>query len=295
MSFAGRIYKYALLLLSIVAFARCQKEDIHNGRVPLAGVDGVYLYKDEVEILYAVQGQGVDSAAFFEEYIANWVTDALFYNKALDNVASTNDIEKMVESYRKSLILSIYQDKLINQHLVPEISQEEVFAFYKQNPTLFELEEPLIKGLVLKLPLKSPKMNDVRRWCMRREAEDLEKLEKYSINNAVFYDCFIEDWTTMGSVVAHTPLTLYQLNERLSRKDIIEFSDDGYVYFIGADSIIPKGGQKPLDMVKPEITELLVNSTKAKFIKERKHTLYIEAQNRGEIEIMNEQASKAAQ
>lgn len=295
MSLAGRLYKYAFLLLSIVAFARCQKEDIHNGRIPLAGVDGVYLYKDEVELLYAVQGQGIDSAAFFEEYIENWATDALFYNKALDNVASTNDIEKMVESYRKSLILSIYQDKLITQHLVPEISQEEVRTFYEQNPALFELEEPLMKGLVLKLSLKSPKMNDVRRWCMRRESEDLENLEKYCINNAALYECFIEDWATMGRVVAHTPLTLYQLNERLSRKNVIEFSEGGFVYFIGADTIIPKGGQKPLDMVTSEITELLVNSKKAKFIKERKRTLYIEAQNKGEVEIMKEQASKTAQ
>lgn len=288
--FFDRVYRCLLFFLFALLVVACKKEDIHNGRVPLVSVDGAYLYKDEVELLYAAQGYGVDSATFFNDYIERWATEALYYNKAADNVASTAEIERMVESYRRSLILSVYQDGLITQHLVPDITQNEIRAFYEQNSSMFELEESLMKGLLLKLPLKSPKMNDVRKWCTRRAPEDLESLEKYSIANASYYECFLDDWTAVGNVVAHTPLTTYQLRERLSHKSIIEFSDNGYVYFVGADTILPKGGVKPLEMVTAEIMELLVNSKKANFIKEKKRALYLEAQEKGEIERMDNPA-----
>ena len=285
---------YMAFLSLALLFPQCEEKTEHNGRVPLVAVGDTYLYKDEVDILYAMSGLGTDSVAFYDDYIERWATDALFYSKAFENVASTAEIERMVESYRRSLILSLYQDALINQHLVPEISEAEVQEFYERNLVMFELEEPLVKGLLLKLPEKSPKMNDVRRWCMRRDIEDLENIEKYSISNAAVYESFPEEWRSMNSVVALTPLTLNQLYDRLSQKKTIEFSDGGYIYFVGADTIVPKGGLKPLEMVAPEIVELLVNSKKANFIKEKKRALYNEAQSRGKVKRLDKNASEAA-
>lgn len=280
-----------LVTMVVTMLFQCKESDthVHNGRIPLVAVDDHILYKDEVDLLYAVYGNGMDSVAFYDDYVERWAIDVLFYRKATENVASTDEIEEMVSSYRKSLILSVYQDGLINQHLVPDIKHEEVQEFYENNAALFELEEPLVKGLLLKVPEKSPKMNNVRKWCMQRTVEDLENIEKYSIANAATYECFIDEWVPLDMVASRTPLTVYQLGERLSRKNTIEFADGGYVYFIGADTIISKGKQKPLELVSAEIVELLVNSKKANFIKEKKRALYYEAQSKGEIVRMDKQ------
>ena len=148
---------------------------------------------------------------------------------------------------------------------------------------MFETEEPWVRGLLLKVPEKAPRINKLRTWCVNRKTEDLDELEKYSIVNDVVYDNFLEEWRTIASLVKQTPLTEYQLGERLSRSRTIEFKDKGFVYFVGADTIIKQGGRKPLELVESEIKELLVNSRKANFIKEKKRTLYNEAQVEGAV------------
>lgn len=271
------------LLVVLMAFAGCHKEDIHKGRTPIAAVGDVYLYKDDVELLYAVYGQGGDSVRFFREYIERWAAERLFYEKAVENVVATNDIESMVENYRHGLILSLYQDRLVSQQLVPDVSQADIQEFYENNEAMFEMEEPMLKGLVLKLSDKSPNINKVRAWCIRKSSDDFELIEKYSIAHSAYYNNFQEEWRTMADVASKIPLTEFQLNERLKKNSTIEFKHDGYTYFVSADTMIQKGETKPLEMVSAEIAELLVNSRKANFIKVKKQTLYKDALQTGGV------------
>lgn len=269
--------------LVILLLLSCKGEDTHKGRTAIACIGDTYLYKDEADLMYAIYGQGVDSVRFVDDYIERWAVEHLFYNKASENVASTIDIESMVEKYRKGLILSVYQDGLVNQQLVPDISLGDIKEFYDANETMFEIEEPIFRGLLLKVSDKSPNIGRVRSWCMRRNIEDLERIEKYSLVNSAFYNSFLEEWRAVSDIADQTPLTEYQLNERLKKKETIEFKHAGYTYFICADSLIQKGERKPLEMVVPEITELLINSRRADFIKEKKKSLYNEAIKTGEV------------
>lgn len=269
--------------LVILLLLSCKGEDIHKGRTAIACIGDTYLYKDEADLMYAIYGQGVDSVRFVDDYIERWAVEHLFYNKASENVASTIDIESMVEKYRKGLILSVYQDGLVNQQLVPDISLGDIKEFYDANETMFEIEEPIFRGLLLKVSDKSPNIGRIRSWCMRRNIEDLERIEKYSLVNSAFYNSFLEEWRAVSDIAEQTPLTEYQLNERLKKKETIEFKHAGYTYFICADSLIQEGERKPLEMVVPEITELLINSRRADFIKEKKKSLYNEAIKTGEV------------
>lgn len=233
--------------------------------------------------MYAIYGSGVDSAQFVKDYIERWAVELLFYNKASENIASTVDVESMVEKYRRGLILSIYQDGLVNQQLASDVSLNDIEEFYDENKAMFEAEEPMFKGLLLKISNKSPNIGRVRSWCMRRNSEDLERIEKYSLANAAFYNSFLEEWRAVSDIAAQTPLTGYQLNERLKKRETIEFKHGGYTYFISADSLIQEGESKPLEMVVHEVTELLVNSKRANFIKGKKRSLYEEALKTGEV------------
>ena len=256
---------------------------MHKGRTVVACIGETFLYKDEIDIMYAINGRGIDSVKFVDDYIERWAVERLFYNKAAENVASTVDIESMVEKYRTGLILSIYQDGLVNQQLVSDISMDDVEAFYEENEAMFELEEPMFRGLLLKVSDKSPNISRVRAWCMRHSSEDLDQIEKYSLANEAFYNGFLEEWRTVSDIAKQTPLSEYQLNERLKRKETIEFKHGGYTYFVSADSLIQQGDRKPLEMVVSEVKELLVNSRRAGFIKEKKRSLYNEALATGEI------------
>ena len=59
------------------------------------------------------------------------------------------------------------------------------------------------------------------------------------------------------------------------------------MYFVTADSIIRKGDVLPMNLVEDEIVELLINSRRADFIKQKKQELYDEALSEGRIKIHN--------
>lgn len=280
--------KFLFSIVTASLLVACHKELPQESRLSLVEVDGVCLYKDEVDLLLAANSYS-DSAKFVDEYIERWATEQLFYDKATENVVATAEIDKMVESYRKSLILNIYQEKLVEQHLNPSISRGELQQFYDANKVLFDADESLFKGLLLVLPAKSPSMNKVRKWCVDMSPESLESLETYSAENALAYEYLMDKWYPLADVVKQIPITESQLLEKLSHKSTIEFKDDGMIYFVCSDTILHEGEIMPIELVSTEINELLLNSRKAEFIKRKKKDLYEEAKLKGVIKINNQQ------
>lgn len=279
--------KYVLCLAFLLLVLSCNNDQPVIQRAVMAEVGESRLYRDEVELLLAANNIPVDSMRQVEEFLERWAVEELYYNVALRNVASTEEIERMVERYRRSLILNMYQERLIDQHLKSGVSESELLRFYDSNRMLFDADENLIRGFLLILPAKAPNVKKVRRWCTGKSPEDFEELEKYSAEQDVVYDYFMDTWCSFEDVAVRTPLTEEQLFERLSRNATVEFKEEGRLYFVCADSIIRKGDTLPLELVKTEINELIVNSRRADFIKRRKLELYDEARNKGEVKFYN--------
>ena len=286
MKFAKQIFVVAMAAGALL-FASCKEEILHRGKTPLVGVGKEYLYKEDVQRFYNANPPATDSAEYVNAYINRWIEEALFYHSALRNVPSSAEIESLVESYKRSLVLNIYQEALVKQQLQREISAESVEAFYNDNGSLFELEESLAKGIFLKVPVNTPKLNQLRGWCKNRSEENLENLEKYGFVNNVTYEYFADSWRRLSEIADGAPVGEEELLQRLRRNADLEFRDKQFVYFVSVDSVIGKGEAKPLEMVEGEIRELLVNNLKANFIKEKKRSIYNEALEKGNIQFYN--------
>ena len=280
---ANRILKYICLSALPALLFACREEVSYVERATVASIGDRHLYKDEADMAYAQQGRGMDSTAFMQNYIEQWVIDVLFHDKAKENVVSTDEIDRMVENYRRTLIQNLYQDRLITQQLLPGISVAEVQAFYEKEQSLFELTEPYVKGFYVQLPPKASRIRDVRNWCLRKGQDDLEELEKLCSENGYVYQFFMEEWIPFGDLAHKLPLTEQQLMDRLSKKSTIEFKEGQFTYFVCADSILQRNDIKPIEMVSNEIKELLINSKKANFIKTVKRSLYEDALKEGRV------------
>ncbi|MBQ3243555.1 MAG: hypothetical protein IJB01_03010 [Bacteroidaceae bacterium] len=279
--------KFISLFVISLLFVACDKKEAQEERTVLAEAGGSYLYKDEMDYLVISKNRLKDSASFTDEYIKLWAMDELFYKKAAENVPSSDEIERMVANYRKSLILNIYQDALVDQQLKPSMSDSVIISFYEKNPTLFKADETLVKGVVLKLAPNSPAVAKVRRWCSSITPENVENLEVYCEENHAEFDYFADDWREAAHVARGLPITGKQLSARLSQDKTIEFKENGWTYFVTADSLIRKGDVLPISLVEDEIIGLLVNSRRAEFIKQKKQELYDEAVAEGRIKIHN--------
>ena len=141
----------------------------------------------------------------------------------------------------------------------------------------------MIKGLLLKVSKKAPKLDAVRRWCKSSAPEDLEKLEKYTLTNAQVYEYFYETWTPVSTIAPKVSRGEDELRRMVSEKKMVEFSDSASLYMINVTDYLPVGEIKPLDLAEAEIKELLVNSRKADFLQRVKREIYNEAVKSGDV------------
>jgi len=249
----------------------------------LVEVDGNILYKED---LHAVLPSGLskdDSLLFAENYIRNWIEDVLLYGKAKANIPDNNEIDKLVENYRKALIVHTYQQELINQRLLPNLPEQDITDFYEKNKNLFVLERPLIKGLFIKVPLGAPQLNEVRRWYKTETHEAVENLEKYSLQYAISYEYFYDKWLAVSDVLGKIPLKQESPEEYINANRHVELQDTAFYYFLNVIDYRKKGDEEPYDFARSTAKDMLINLRKVDFINGIKDDLYQEATRKNKI------------
>lgn len=269
-----------LILLLCVA---CKEQHHHEGRTPLVELDGNFLYREDLQSVLPDGLTTDDSLLFAEHYIRNWVEDVLLYEKARSNIPNNGEIDKLVENYRKALIMHTYQQALIHQTLSGEISEQELIDYYTKNHVLFKVERPLMKGLFIKVPLTAPQLGNVRRWYKTENREAVEHLEKYSLQNAVKYEYFYDKWVPMADVLDLMPLKAADTEEYLDKNRHVELKDTAFYYFLNVSDFRRIGEQEPFEFVRAQVKDMLLNMKQVEFMQQVKNDLYQRAEKKNEI------------
>lgn len=274
-----RISYLSLILLPLLCGSCHRDQAPDSKRTPLVGVAGQYLYyEDLLSVLPANLSQD-DSLRFAEKYIRNWVEDVLLYDKAQSNIPNSEEIDQLVENYRKSLIMHAYQQALIHQKLADDITETEMRAYYDQNRNLFKLERPLIKGLFIKIPLTAPRINRVRQWYKDERQTAVEQLEKYQMQHAVKYEYFYDKWIPLSDMLALLPLKVEQPETYFANRRHVELKDTAYYYFLNISDYRPAGEQQPYETARQQIKDILLNMKQVEFMRNVKDELYEKAVN----------------
>ena len=278
------VKNWGVILVIAAAMTGCGQEHNHKGKTPLVEVSGEFLYKEDLQAALPLNISKDDSVLFAEHYIRNWIEDALLFDKAEGNIPDNDKISKLVENYRRALIMHTYQEELVNQKLANDISEEEINAYYEKNKELFRLDNPLVKGLFIKVPLSSPDLGNVRVWYRKNNQDVIEKLEKYSLRNAVSYDYFYDRWISVPDVAAKIPLKVLDTDANyLDKNRNVDVKDTAFCYFLHIEDFLGKDKQKPLDFARDEIKEILINLKRVEFINKVKEDLYQRASDRNKI------------
>ena len=275
-----KIYHWTLVLCLLTTLGGCTKKQDHKGKKPLVEVGGKFLYQEDLQAALPLNLTADDSVLFAESYIRNWIEDALLFDKAEDNVRDSERIKELVENYRKALVMHAYQEELVKQRLSEEITIAEINQYYEENKSLFVLEKPLAKGLFIKVPLQSSGLADVRRWYKRNTPDVIEKLEKYSLRNAVTYDYFNDQWRPLEEIEAMMPVKIL---EDVKQNQDIELKDTAFHYFLHIEDYLGKGEPRPLDFAQEDIKEILINLKRVDFVNRVKEELYRQASEKNRI------------
>ena len=273
----------AYLSLLLLAMSSCQQQVEHGDKTPLAQVGDHFLYREDMAQALPYGISGTDSVRFVNEFVQKWLEEQVLYEKAEHNVRGDEKIEHMVAEYRRTLVMNNYEHMLLLQRMNEELSEEELQGYYNENKQLFILEEPVIKGVLIKVPLTSPGLKDLKRWYKEKTDEALEELEKYAFRNSVLYEYFYEHWVPVSELEGKIIVNLVELSSEFDKHRDIEVEDEEYCYLLHIDEYLLKGEEKPYDLARNEIINLLANKRKVEFMNNVKKDLYNQSMEMGRI------------
>ena len=196
-------------------------------------------------------------------------------------------IDKLVDAYRRSLLRYRYQEKLIQEKLSDEIQESDVLTYYDTNKAKFVLDKNLIKGLFLKVPADAPNLSEVKTWYKSGNVASLEKIEKYSIQNAAIYEYFFDKWVDFDEIRNNIPNQISNPESFLRTNKTLEVTDSSYCYLLNIRQVLLKGQVEPFEYAEPRIREILINQRKLDFIKEFEEELYNDALDGGDVIFYN--------
>lgn len=269
-------------------FSCVDKTQIGKGDV-IVSVGQRTLTASEVKKLIPKSLSSQDSLMMAESYVKKWVKNALIYDLANKNlVGEKAEIEKLVEAYRQSLMSNKYEEKLLEERLPAEISDNEISDYYEANKESFLLEEDIVKGLFLKVPSDAPGLSDLKKWCKSGNEELIEKIEKYSLQNAVIYDYFYDRWMRAEEIAENVPVSKSEFNRMLKANKLVEVTDSAYCYLLEVKDAEFKGNRAPFDYASAQIKEILLSQRKIEFLRNFEEEIYNEAIRKGNVKFHGE-------
>lgn len=274
-----------VFILMFLLFCSCQQKQSVEQSDILVKVNNRSLSRAELETVLPSRLSPADSLIWAEGYIKQWVKDGLVYEVALQNLTDKDksDIEQLVNAYRYSLVRYRYQEQLIKERLSANVSEEDKHRFYEENQNEFILDRNLIKGLFLKIPIDAPGLSEVKKWYRSTSEAEIEKIEKYSVQNATFYEYFYDKWISFDEVLATIPLNITQESDFVRTHSFIETTDSSFCYLLNIKEYILKGDIAPFEYVSTQVLDMLVNQQKIKFLKNFEEELYNDAIRDGKV------------
>jgi len=276
---------YSLFIAFIFLLGACgDTQSVENGDA-VAKVRDRVLSRSEIRALIPLGLTSADSLLLAESYVKKWVKNALIYDVAMRNLTrgESDEVDKLVDAYKQSLVKQLYHEKLLTEKLVVNVQERDKRNFYEENQTRFILDKGLVKGLFLKIPVDAPGLSDVKNWYKSNSVESLEKIEKYSIQNANIYEYFYDKWVDFGEVINNIPMLVKDATTFLKTNTSIEVSDSSYCYLLNLQEYILEGSVAPYDYVESQIVEMLTAQQKKDFLEKIENDLYTDAVNKGGV------------
>jgi hypothetical protein len=265
----------------------CKKSNSTDKRIPLAKIDQIVLYYDEIPQLIQTGINKDDSAAIVQNYINKWAKRELLLQKAEENLdpAMKADIARQLEETRTNLVIYQYQRQMMLEKMDTVISETELENYYAANEKSFLLNSNIVKALFIKLPLETPDLDKMRRLARSNNQDDLQQLESYCYQFAEKFDDFNEQWIPMTRLTVELKEDIDNEENFLRRNTFFETTDSTSVYLISIRDYRLRTSLAPYEYVKDDIKRIIWNTRRFEFIQSLENGIYNDALKQNSFKI----------
>lgn len=270
-------YYLPLVLLLLISLWSCNNKPDSPLDKPVVEVGDKALSKKE---LYNVIPDNIpkdDSTIFAQDYLNRWIRSELMLRKAELNLSpEEKDVSKLLEEYRRSLLVHQYQQKMLLQKYSPLITDSEIEVYYNKMTDNFILNEDIVKAIFVIVPRTAPNLRDFRKWYRSDDPEDMVKMESYCYQNAKKYDISLETWKPFSEINLMLPHPISNPGRFLKYNHFYETSDTTNYYYINIKEFMLAKETAPIEYVENRIKAILLNKKRLDFINKLESDLYDE-------------------
>lgn len=260
-------------------------------RKAVARVYDKYLYQDELIGLVDQSSTADDSAARITSYINSWIRKQLLISEAMKKInINQAEVERKVLDYRYSLIGFEYQNYYIAQNLSAKdsISDKAIEAYYKAHVDNFILKQNIVQGTYIKVPKSAPRTNKVKEMLFSHKEKDLSELKSYCLSFSVAYHLSDSSWIEFDKLVVNSPIAeIPNKIQFLKTNPYYETSDGEFLYFLKVDAYQISDNISPLEFVKEDIRNILLNKRKVELARALEDEVYENAVKQQNFEIFD--------
>ncbi|MBX2914135.1 MAG: peptidyl-prolyl cis-trans isomerase [Cyclobacteriaceae bacterium] len=270
---------------------RMKKEqtEAEAARKTVARVYNSYLYQDELAGIIPAGATASDSLARVTAYINSWIRKQLVIQEATKNInINEAEVERKVLDYRYSLIGYEYQNYYIQKNLNDSVSDKEIQEYYSTRQDNFILKQNIVQGTYIKVPKEAPRTKRIKELMYSRKEKDVAELRSYCLSFSAAYHLADSSWIEFDKLVVNSPLAEIPNKVQFLRSyNYFETSDTEFLYFLKIDAYKMSDNVSPLEFVKQDIKNIILNKRKVELARKLEDEVYENAAKRNDFEIFN--------
>lgn len=248
----------AMAVLEMLSMAGCDYD--RKSSEPSVSSDIVAQYRDtilrtsDIARLLPPGISSADSISLAQSIIDGWIDGFLIEDLAASQIDDMQRIERLTESYRRSLISESYRRKMRLTGVQP-VDQKGVRAYYRRHRNELRLERPIIKGIFIKLPASSRFLDDVRSWMKKSDAAAFDELENIGLKETARFQYFADRWVDWDAIADIIPFRFNDPDKLVESNSDFETEHNGTVYMLHISDYRHSGELMPEEYATPLIED----------------------------------------
>lgn len=284
--------KYTLTLAVLIVLTGCELIKMRTGnphadeRV-VARVNDAFLYRSDLNGIVPSHISAEDSTMRIEAYIESWIRKQLLIQEAMKKInIDEAEVERKILDYRYSIIAYEYQSHYVKNNLDTVVADAEIEAYHNENIDNFILKQNIVRATFVKVPRNAPQVNRLRELIQSKDENDRMELKSYCLTYSVAYHISDSTWMIFDDLVRNSPLIeIPNKVQFLKTNPFYQEQDDNFLYFLKVDEYRISDNVSPLEFVKDEIVNIVLNKRKVELAKKLENDVYNNALERRAFEI----------
>ena len=229
---------------------------------------------------------GADSATFAKMYIDNWVLNNLKLARAEKVLTTQEEVERLVEGYRQSLIMRQLDQYYLDEELNTEITDEQIRTHYKLYSQQFTLDHDKVKGIVVRVSKDFRNTSSLREALSEASKSGTQEISALVKKHELQMNDLTGEWVTFSDFLSYLPTVRTRSYDNLLSKGKVQtMTADDVIFYFTITDIVQRGKKAPIESVTEDIRRMIYAERRSLIIERYEEELKREAMAEQRIEI----------